>query len=87
MKVFERCIQKELYAACACLLDSRQHGFLSQKSCTTQMVPFIDDLTSALNSKVRSHIIYFDFAKAFDSVSQDLILHKLKNFTELMVLC
>ena len=44
------------------------------------MVPFIDDLTSALNSKVRSDIIYFDFAKAFDSVSHDLILHKLKNF-------
>ena len=80
MKVFERCIQKELYAACAGLLDSRQHGFLSEKSCTTQMVPFIDDLTSALNSKVRSDIVYFDFAKAFDSVSHDLILHKLKNF-------
>ena len=31
MKVFERCIQKELYAACAGLLDSRQHGFLSEK--------------------------------------------------------
>ena len=44
------------------------------------MVPLIDDLTSALNSKVRSDIIYFDFAKAFDSVSHGLILHKLKIF-------
>ena len=80
MKVFERYIQKERYAACAGLLDSRQHGFLNEKSCTTQMVYFIDDLTSALNSKVRSDIIYFDFSKAFDSVSHGLILHKLKKF-------
>ena len=78
MKVFERCIQRELYATCADLLDARQHGFLNEKSCTTQMVPFIDDLSSAMNSKIRSDIIYFDFAKAFDSVSHDLILHKLK---------
>ena len=42
MKVFEKCIQRELYAACADLLDAKQHGFLNEKSCTTQMVPFID---------------------------------------------
>ena len=77
IKVFERCIQRELYATCADLLDARQHGFLNEKSCTRQMVPFIDDLSSAMNSKIRSDIIYFDFAKAFDS---DLILHKLKKF-------
>ena len=78
MKIFERCIQKELYAKCVDLLDVRQHGFLNEKSCTTQMVPFIDELSTALNSKIRSDIIYFDFAKAFDSVSHDLILYKLK---------
>ena len=79
MKVFERCIHRELYLACASKLDPRQHGFLNGKSCTTQMVPFIDDLSLALNNKIRSNIIYFDFAKAFDSVSHDLILYKLKN--------
>ena len=79
MKVFERCIHRELYLACASKLDPRQHGFLNGKSCTTQMVPFIDDLSLALNNKIRSDIIYFDFAKAFKSVSHDLILYKLKN--------
>ena len=79
MKVFERCIHMELYHACESLLDPRQHGFLIGKSCTTQMVPFIDDLSLALNNKIRSDIIYFDFAKAFDCVSHDLILYKLKN--------
>ena len=79
MKVFERCIKKELLAACGQFLDPRQHGFVSEKSCTTQMVPFIHNLASNLNNKEKTDIIYFDFAKAFDSVSHDIILHKLKH--------
>ena len=61
------------------MLDTRQHGFLNDRSCETQMIPFIQDLTLSLNDKCRTDIIYFDFAKAFDSVSHDLILEKLKN--------
>ena len=40
MKVFERCIKTTLYSACVGMLDTRQHGFVNDKSCTTQMVPF-----------------------------------------------
>ena len=79
MKVFERCIQKELLAACGQFLDPRQHGFINGKSCTTQMVPFIHNLALNLNNKEKTDIIYFDFAKAFDSVSHDIILYKLKH--------
>ena len=79
MKVFERCIKTALYSACEHLLDPRQHGFINNKSCTTQMVPFTNDVALALNNKSIMDIIYFDFAKAFDSVSHDLILHKLKH--------
>ena len=60
-------------------MDPRQHGFVADKSCTTQMIPFANDLALAINNKSRTDIVYFDFAKAFDSVSHDLILHKLKN--------
>ncbi len=42
------------------------------------MIHFIHDLASTLNDKSRSDVIHFDFAKAFDSVSHDLILKKLK---------
>ena len=78
MKVFEKCIRKELFSVTEKFLDPRQHGFINGKSCTTQMIPFTYDLALGLNNKSKFDIIYFDFAKAFDSVSHDLILKKLK---------
>ena len=42
------------------------------------MVPFIDSIAQCLNDKSCTDIIYFDFAKAFDSVNHDIILNKLK---------
>ena len=55
-------------------ITSKQHGFLPEKSCTTQMLNFTTDLAINLNSLKQTDIIYFDFAKAFDSVSHDIIL-------------
>ena len=48
------------------------------KSCTTQMVSFTDSLALNLNSRGQTDVIYFDFAKAFDSVNHDVILDKLR---------
>ena len=78
MKVFEKCIRKELMHETEKFLDQRQHGFINGKSCTTQMVPFTYNLALGLNNKSKIDVIYFDFAKAFDSVSHDIILKKLK---------
>ena len=80
MKVFENCIKTSLLTEVEGYFDRRQHGFLYGKSHTTQMVPFVDNLAVALNNKSRIEldVIYSDFAKAFDIVSHDLILHKLK---------
>ena len=79
MKIFEICIRDELMSACKDKIHSSQHGFLPGKSCTTQMVPFVDSLSVSINEMARTDVIYFDFAKAFDSVSHDIILYKLKH--------
>ena len=63
---------------CEDKLNLKQHGFLPSRSCTTQMIPFIDNLAITLNDVSHTDIIYFDFAKAFDSVNHDIILSKLK---------
>ena len=43
------------------------------------MLPFTYDLGLGLNSKSKYDVIYSNFAKAFDSVSHDLIIKKVKN--------
>ena len=78
MKAFEKCVRVELFESCKHLINSSQHGVLPEKSCTTQMIPFADDLAMGIQQKSRIDVIYFDFAKAFDSVNHDIILQKLK---------
>ena len=51
---------------------------MNEKSCCTQLVTFCDSLALTLNENIRTHVIYFDFQKAFDSVNHDIILEKLK---------
>ena len=60
-------------------IDNRQHGFLPSKSCNTQLVDFCDSLAFSLYKNIRSDVIYFDFAEAFDSVNHDLILFKTQD--------
>ena len=78
MKVFEKIVRDELLAKCRDRLSHNQHGFLPQRSCTTQMVDYIDSLSTSINENIRTDVVYFDFAKAFDSVNHDIILMKLK---------
>ena len=58
------------------MIDTRQRDFVNAKSCTTQMVLFLCDLEITMNKKSKADVIYFDFAKAFDSY---LIILYFKN--------
>ncbi len=79
MKVFEKIVRDVLLAKCEQKLNQNQHGFLPRRSCTTQMVDYVDSLSVSLNNNTRTDVVYFDFAKAFDSVNHDIILMKLKS--------
>ena len=46
-----------------------QHGFLPRWSCITQLLVVTEYWSKALNHGDSVDIIYFDFKKAFDSVS------------------
>ena len=75
----EICIRDELYDKCKLLISEKQHGFLPGKCCTTQMISFFDDITYSMNLRKDVDAVYFDFAKAFDSVNRNIILKKLKH--------
>ena len=79
MKVMEKIIRNELYNKCQTLIHKSQHGFLPGKSCLTQMTNVIDDISGSLNKRNDVDMVYFDFAKAFDSVNHDIVLQKLKS--------
>ena len=79
MKVFEKIVREEIMRKCGHHINSAQHGFLPGKSCTSQMLHFTDSLAGSINDAGRSDVIYFDFAKAFDSVNHDVLLYKLKS--------
>ena len=78
MKVLERIMYEELLARIETKIDPRQHGFLRNKSCNTNLLSFTNSVSLSLHDKVEVDVIYFDFAKAFDTVSHDIILYKLK---------
>ncbi len=50
------------------LLLSTQHGFVSGKSCTTNLLEFMEMATKAADEGLSLDVVYLDFAKAFDKV-------------------
>ena len=77
-KVMERIIYDELFSCTHHLIDSRQNGFLKNNSCAMNLTTLIESLSTNLLQDLPTDIIYFDFAKAIDTVNHDLIISKLK---------
>ena len=78
MKVFERILYDELYSRTHEKIDPRQHGFLKNKSCNSNLLTFTESIARSLHEKIGTDVIYFDFAKAFGTVSHNIILQQLK---------
>ena len=57
-----------------------QHGFRKRRSCTTQLLSVLHNLGKALDSGQVVDIVYLDFSKAFDSVSHQNLLSKLRQY-------
>ena len=59
------------------VLDS-QHGFRRGRSCTTNLLVFLDKVSLAVDNGVSVDAIFLDLAKAFDNCDFDLVSHFLK---------
>ena len=60
------------------LLNSSQHGFLKARSCLTNMLCYVEEITKWIDVGSPVDIIYLDFQKAFDKVPHQRLLLKLK---------
>ena len=62
------------------ILVPQQHGFRKSRSCETQLLEFIEEVSTAMENGTSTDVIIMDFAKAFDKVNHSLLTHKLNHY-------
>jgi Reverse transcriptase (RNA-dependent DNA polymerase)/Endonuclease-reverse transcriptase len=60
------------------LLKDSQHGFMPNRSCTTNLIEFMETVTMNVDKGRPVDIFYLDFSKAFDSVPHERLMIKLQ---------
>jgi len=75
----KRILKKHMmaYLSDSCIISSHQHGFVSKKSCATNLQETLDIVTEALKRGFAIDLIFLYFAKAFDKVYHSGLLKKL----------
>jgi len=78
-KLLESCIKEDMlsYFVSEKIITKHQHGFLSKRSTSSQLLECSLDWAIAFNAKKPVDVIYLDYAKAFDSVVHKKLLYKL----------
>ena len=79
-RVMESCIRDELVSHLEfnSLINRSQHGFMRNKSCTTNLLEFLERVTMEMDSGNAMDIVYLDFSKAFDKVPHRRLVEKIK---------
>ena len=62
------------------LFSKCQHGFRNHRSCVTQLLEVLNDLSKMIEDGDCIDIIYLDFSKAFDTVPHQRLLTKLNAY-------
>ena len=81
-KLFERIVKEQMlkYLLDNKLISKHQHGFLAMHSTSSQLLEAVNDWTISIKNSHVTDAIYFDYAKAFDSVSHVKLLYKVKGY-------
>jgi len=61
------------------LIGNSQHGFRKGRSCLTNLLSFLDKVTSHIDSGNSIDVVFLDFAKAFDKVPHHRLILKLRS--------
>lgn len=78
-KLFESLVYDVLYFHIYPILSTRQHGFIRNRSTTSNLLEYKNYLCSAFAKRIQVDSIYTDFSKAFDKISHKILIIKLSN--------
>ena len=81
-KIMERFIKEEImnHVTNNKLLSTKQYGFISGRSTTTQLLRYLDECINNIVDGGVVDTIYLDFAKAFDTIPHRRLLGKLDSY-------
>ncbi len=65
------------YLKTASILSDAQHGFMSRRSCLTNLIVAEVLMTGMTDQDEPVDVVYLDFSKAFDSVCHRLLVKKM----------
>ena len=68
------------YLEGAGLIRDTQHGLRKGRSCLSNLLSFLDQVTGLVDNGYSLDIVYLDLAKAFDRVLHQRLLNKLKAY-------
>lgn len=79
-KIFEKTLKKRLWNFINQhnIISTKQFGFREKTSTEDAIFHVTDKIYSALNNKLKTIAIFLDLAKAFDTVSHNILIHKLE---------
>jgi hypothetical protein len=61
------------------LLTDEQHGFTASKSTNTAIISIVENIIKSIEEGDTTTAVFLDYSKAFDCISHELLLKKLKN--------
>ena len=79
-KMYEKFIRDQILEQVTPIITNRQHGFMSGRSCLSNLLEFIDTINEMIDNGECVDVFYMDFQKAFDTVPHYRLLVKLADY-------
>jgi len=84
-KVLERIIFNKISDFITIAISPNQFGFLCGRSCTQQLLLFLNDIYNSAANKIQTDVLYLDFRKAFDTIPHNKLLENSTTLVYLVI--
>ncbi|XP_053699023.1 uncharacterized protein LOC128745994 [Sabethes cyaneus] len=78
-KLFEIIVSQSIVSGVKCYISPDQHGFMPDRSVTTNLLNFTFTCFTQIESKGQVDVVYTDLKAAFDRIDHRILLHKLRH--------